>query len=64
MEALMGSSLQGSVKPERGLCLSISLSFLRSTIKKNLRMITGIRTSVSFDEDYPRIMTETRAGVN
>jgi hypothetical protein len=49
----MGSSLQGSVKPERGLCLSINLSFLRSTIKKNLRVTTGIRKSISFDEDNP-----------
>lgn len=58
MEALMGSSLQGSVKPERGLCLSINLSFLRHTIMKNLRVITDVRKSVSLDEDNPRIISE------
>lgn len=59
MEKLMRSSLQGSVKPERGLCLSLNLSFLKSTVIKNLRAITGVRKSVSLDKDNPRIMNET-----
>lgn len=54
----MGSPLQESVKPERGLCLSINLSFLRLTIMKNLRVITDVRKSVSLDEDNPRIISE------
>lgn len=54
----MGSSLQGSVKPERGLCLSINLSFLRHTIMENLRVITDVRKSVSLDEDNPRIISD------